>query len=334
MAKYDNQYDKMTKTPVQQLIVTLAVPTILTMLVTNIYNLVDTAFVGRLGTSASGAVGVVFGFMSILQAVGFMFGQGSGSMVARKLGGKDKETASRIASTGFFSAFSIAVVVAIICFLTLEPLVRVLGSTETIAPYAIDYIKYILISSPFVVTSFTLNNILRYEGKAALGMIGMMTGGVLNIAGDAYFMFKLDMGISGAGLSTALSQIVSFLILISMFVMGKTQTRISLRYVENVSLIIDRLEGRSTALRFARPELFPLIVTTGFPSLVRQALGSIATIILNQKAAYFAADEGVAAMSIVSRVAFFMFAISLGIGQGFQPVSAFNYGASKFARLR
>lgn len=315
--KYDNQYDKMTKTPVEKLVMKLAVPTILTMLVTNIYNLVDTAFVGQLGNSASGAVGIVFGFMSILQAIGFMFGQGSGSMVARRLGAKDTETASRIASTGFFCAFGLAILAALICFLRLRPLVMLLGSTDTIAPFAIDYIRYILVAAPFVVTSFTLNNILRYEGKAALGMIGMMTGGVLNIAGDAFFMFKLNMGISGAGLSTALSQIVSFCILVSMFVMGRTQTAISIRMVtlKSGKLVHD-------------------IMLTGFPSLVRQALGSIATIVLNQKAAFYAGDAGVAAMSIVNRVAFFMFAISLGIGQGFQPVSAFNYGAKKYDRLK
>ena len=312
----DAFYKKMTTTPVHKLIISLSIPTILSMLVTNVYNLVDTAFVGRLGTSASGAVGIVFGFMSILQAVGFMFGQGSGSMVSRTLGKQDPETASKIASTGFFSAFAIAAIVEVICFIFIKPLVMVLGSTETIAPYAITYISYILYAAPFVASSFTLNNILRYEGKAKLGMIGLMTGGILNIGGDAFFMFKLNMGIAGAGLSTALSQIVSFSILLSMFLRGKTQVKLS---IKNVTFKNHTLGN---------------IITTGVPSLVRQGLGSLATIILNLEAASYAMDQGVAAMSIVSRVAFFLFAISLGIGQGFQPVSGFNYGAGKYSRIR
>lgn len=310
------QYDKMTKTPVRQLIIRLAIPTILSMLVTTVYNLVDTAFVGRLGTSASGAVGVVFGFMSILQAIGFMFGQGSGSLLSRKLGARDNETANKIASTGFFTSFFLGGIVGIICLIFIEPLVFFLGSTETIAPYAISYIKCLLVVAPFTVSSFSLNNMLRYEGKAKLGMIGLMTGGILNIGGDALFMFGMNMGIFGAGLSTALSQLVSFTILLSMFLRGKTQTRLSLRKVTY------------------RGSLFPDIVATGFPSLLRQGLSSIATIVLNYEAAKYAMDEGVAAMSIVNRVAFGVFAIALGIGQGFQPVCAFNFGARKYRRLR
>lgn len=310
------QYDKMTKTPVPKLIIKLAIPTILSMLVTTVYNLVDTAFVGKLGNSQSGAVGVVFGFMSILQAVGFMFGQGSGSLLSRKLGERDNETASKIASTGFFSSFSLGAIVGIICLIFIEPLVFFLGSTETIAPYAMAYMKCLLIVAPFTVSSFSLNNMLRYEGKAKLGMIGLMTGGILNIAGDAFFMFGLNMGIFGAGLSTAISQCVSFSILLFMFLRGKTQSKLSIRKVTY------------------KGKLFPDIVATGFPSMLRQGLSSAATIVLNYEAAKYAHDEGVAAMSIVNRVAFGVFAIALGIGQGFQPVCAFNYGARKYKRLR
>lgn len=310
-----SQYEKMTQTPVQKLIAKLAVPTILTMLVTNIYNMADTAFVGTLGNSASGAVGVVFGFMSILQAIGFLFGQGSGSILSRKLGQQDMDGASRIASTGFFSAFFLSIAAALICFLCLDPLVIALGSTKTIAPYAKTYITYILCAAPFLVTSFTMNNILRFEGKAALGMIGMMTGGILNIFGDFILMIVFDMGIAGAGLSTALSQVVSFCILLSMFLRKKTQTRLSFRRITRV------------------PSEFLDIAGTGMPSLLRQGLNSLATVVLNTQAAIYG-DEAVAAMSIVSRVSMFVFSVALGIGQGFQPVSAFNYGAGKYTRVR
>lgn len=310
------QYIKMTQTPVQKLILQLAVPTILSMMATTIYNLVDTAFVGTLGNSASGAVGIVFGFMSILQAIGFMFGQGSGSLLSRRLGERNEEAASKTASTGFIFSFALGGVVAAICFVFIEPLVRILGSTETIAPYAVTYIRYILATAPFVVSSFTLNNMLRYEGKAKLGMVGLVSGGVLNIGGDYLFMFVFDMGIAGAGLSTALSQVISFSILLFMFLKGKTLSKLSFK-------------------NFAPGNgLLKEIVLVGFPSMLRQGLSSITTILLNSQSALYAGDAGVAAMSIVNRIAFFLFAVALGIGQGFQPVCAYNFGAKKYKRQR
>lgn len=317
MAKADNsaQYNKMVNTPVTKLIITLSIPTILSMLVTNIYNMADTAFVGQLGTSASGAVGIVFGFMAILQAVGFMFGQGGGSILSRRLGARDVEGASKIASVSFFSAFILSGILAIVSFVGLDTVVMLLGSTETIAPYAKTYISYILLAAPFLVTSFTMNNILRYEGKAALGTVGMMTGAVLNIIGDPIFMFGFKMGIAGAGLSTALAQLVSFSILLSMFIRHKTETTLSIK------LFVNSLDNLGN------------IMTTGVPSLLRQALGSLATVVLNFNAAPYG-DSAIAAMSIVSRISFFVFSIALGMGQGFQPVSAFNYGARKYKRVR
>ena len=187
-----SQFDKMTKTPVSRLIIKLSIPAIISMMVTNVYNLVDTAFVGQLGNSASGAVGIVFGFMAVLQAIGFMFGNGSGSIISRLLGAKNTEQASKIASTGFFFTLLFGAVVAIISAFVLKPLVMLLGSTETISPYAQTYISYILVAAPFITASFTMNNLLRYEGKATLGMIGLIVGAVLNIAGDPILMFGLS----------------------------------------------------------------------------------------------------------------------------------------------
>lgn len=309
------QYEKMTETPVPVLIIRLAVPTVISMLVTNIYNMVDTAFVGKLGNSASGAVGVVFGFMAILQAIGFMFGQGAGSIISRKLGMRDTETADTLASTGFFLALFSGAVIGIVSFVCLDPMVMMLGSTETIAPYAKVYISCILAAAPFMVASFVLNNILRYEGKAVLGMIGLLTGGLLNICGDALFMFGFHLGIFGAGLATALSQTISFCILLSMFLRGKTQCRLSVR---RISL---------------KPALLLDIMETGLPSMLRQGLTSLTTVLLNAQAAVYG-DVAVAAMSIVSRIIMFVFSIAIGIGQGFQPVSGFNYGAGKYGRVR
>ncbi len=307
------QYEKMTRTSIPKLIALLSVPTILSMLVTNIYNLVDTAFVGRLGTSQSGAVGVIFGFMSIIQAVGFMFGQGAGSIMARRLGAQDEETASRTASTGVFFSFALGLAISLITLPLRDQIVRLLGSTETIAPHARAYLDWILIAAPFMTGGYTLNNLLRYEGKASLGMVGLMVGAVLNIALDPLLMFTFGLGLAGAAIATAASQIISFFILLSMFLRGKTSVRLSLRKIQ--------------------PSSVGGIMTTGLPSMLRQALNSVATILLNSSAAPFG-DEAVAAMSIVSRISFFVFALALGIGQGFQPVSAFNFGARKYARLR
>ncbi len=310
-----SQYVRMTQESIPKLIATLSVPTILSMLVTNIYNLVDTAFVGRLGTSQSAAVGVIFGYMSIIQAVGFMFGQGAGSIMARHLGARDTDSASRTASTGIICSVALGLLFSLVTAPLRDPIVRLLGSTETIAPYARDYLTWILIAAPFMTGGYTLNNLLRYEGKASLGMVGLMTGAILNIALDPLLMFGLNMGIAGAAIATAASQILGFFILLSMFLRGKTESRLSFGNLD------------------PRPAQVGNIVTTGLPSMLRQVLNSIATILLNSAAAPFG-DEAVAAMSIVGRISFFVFALALGIGQGFQPVCAFNFGAGRYSRLR
>lgn len=311
-----SQYEKMTNTPIPRLILTLSVPSVISMLINNIYNLVDTAFVGRLGTSASGAVGVVFGFMAIIQAFGFMFGQGSGSILSRALGHRDREAASVHASAGFYGATLCGIIIMAAGFLWLDDIVMLLGSTETIAPFAKIYISYILAAAPFMSGSLALNNILRYEGKAALGMVGLMTGAVLNMVGDPILMFGLNMGIAGAGLSTALSQLISWGILLFMFLSGKTETRLSFAKALHAGVAV-----------------FGNIMTTGFPSLLRQGLNSLTTVLLNSQCAVYG-DAAVAGMSIVSRIIFFAFSAALGIGQGFQPVSAFNYGAGRYSRIR
>ena len=315
MSTAEQQYNKMTQTPIPRLIIELAIPTTVTMLITNIYNVVDTAFVGRLGNSATGAVGVVLGLMAIIQAFGFMFGQGSGSIVSRLLGNRQIEKATNTASTAFFCSLFMGFVITVFGLITIDSLVMWLGSTETIAPYAKTYISYILVAAPFMTTGFTMNNILRYEGKAALGMIGMLSGNILNIAGDYIFMFIFKMGIAGAGLATCLSQIISFIILLLMFLKGRTTSHIAISKVTLTLIMVSD------------------IVLTGFPSLLRQALNSATTILLNQYSAPYG-DEAVAAMSIVNRVVFFVFAVALGVGQGFQPVCAFNYGAGMLKRVR
>lgn len=334
MTKTEQQYKRMTETPIPRLITLLAIPTMISMLITNIYNVVDTAFVGTLGTSASGAVGVVFGFMAIIQAFGFLFGQGGGSIISRMLGDRQPERASETASTAFFCSLFMGLVITVFGFFTLDSLVRWLGSTETIAPFAKTYIGYILFASPFMTTSFTMNNILRYEGKASLGMVGLLVGSILNIGGDYFFMMILNMGIAGAGLSTCIGQIISWCILLSMFLKGRTTSRISIRHFLNKRQDKGRIGFNTEKLIICiNTVLLREIILTGIPSLLRQILNSFTTILLNVLSSGYG-DEVVAAMSIVNRIVFFVFSIALGVGQGFQPVCSFNYGARKFDRVR
>lgn len=309
------QYRLMTETPVSRLIIRLGIPTTISMLVTNIYNMADTYFVGTLGTSASGAVGVVFGLMAIIQACGFTFGHGAGSIISRRLGAKDNGTANLVASASFFSAIIVGGIITALGLLLSDPFLRLLGSTDTILPFARSYAFWILLASPLMTASFVLNNILRYEGKAALAMIGLTSGGLLNILGDWLFIRKMGMGIEGAGMATAFSQVISFSILLSMFLCKKTQSRISIKY----------LKGGIPHLKD--------IVATGFPSLMRQGLSSVATMLLNNLSGGYG-DAAVAAMTIVNRICFFIFAVGLGIGQGYQPVCSFNYGAKKYNRVK
>lgn len=306
----------MTETPIHKLILSLGIPTTISMLVTSFYNMTDTFFVGKAGTSASGATGVVFGLMAIIQAFGFMFGHGAGSIIARKLGQKKLEHASVTASTSFACSLIAGTAILTFGFLFINPLMRLLGSTETILPYARTYSSFILLAAPVMTASCVLNNILRYEGRALFAMVGLTAGGILNIFGDWLLMTKLGMGIEGAGISTAISQTIGFFLLLYMFLSGKTQTHLSFR---------------KCAWHY---EEIMNIAKTGFPSMMRQGLNSISTMVLNKYAGVYGGDAAVSAMSIVNRICFFVFAVGLGLGQGFQPVCAFNYGAEKYKRVK
>ena len=315
MNRDEQQYAKMTQTPVGALIASLAVPTIISMLVTSIYNIGDTYFVSKLGTSASGAVGIVFSLMAIIQSVGFTVGMGSGARISRLLGAQRTDDASAVAASGFCAALVLGSLLTVFGLLFIDPLMRVLGATSTILPYARDYARYILYAAPIMAASFLLNNILRAEGKARFAMVGLTSGGILNLLLDPLFIFTFKMGIAGAAIATALSQCVSFCLLLSWFVAGKTVTRPTVAFVSR------------------RPDAYLKILKNGFPSFCRQGLSSIATIALNVSAAVYG-DAAVAAMSIVGKIFMFVFAINLGIGQGYMPVVGYNYGAKQYARVK
>ena len=309
------QYRKMTETPVARLIIALGIPTTISMLITNVYNMADSFFVSKISVSAGGATSIVFGIMSIIQAFGFMFGHGAGSNISRLLGKRDTEMAGKYATTAITWALLAGVLILTLGLVFIEPLMLLLGSTETILPYAIDYATYIFIAAPAMAVSCVLNNILRYEGKASLAMIGLTTGGILNIILDPIFIFVLDLGIAGAGLATALSQYISFGILASVFLLDKTESKISLKYiVTDFKALLN-------------------IIAAGLPSLARQGLNSVSTMVLNTAAKPFG-DVAIAAMGYVGRTSSLIFSVGLGIGQGFQPVAGFNYGARKYTRVK
>ncbi len=310
----DSKFIQMTQAPVESLIAKLAVPSIITMLVTTIYNLADTFFIGMINTSASGAVGISFSVMSVIQALGFFFGQGAGAGIAQSLGKQDQETAEKLASVSFFSAVFCGVLLGGVGLIFLKPLIYALGATDTIYPYCVDYLSLILVAAPWVISSYVLNNILRYEGNAMLGMVGMGLGGVLNMVLDPLFIFTFDMGIAGAAAATILSQFISFSVLL---------------YQCNRHTAI--------AIRFSRfkpsRRLYATISNSGLPSLLRQCISSTATICLNTMANPYG-DAAIAAMAIVGRVGFFSNAAMLGFGQGFQPVCGYNYGAKLYDRVK
>lgn len=307
--------EMMRSAPISQVIPRLAIPTIFSMLITSIYNMADTYFVSQIGTSASGAVGVTFSAMAIIQAIAFTVGMGSGTNVSRALGAGDVDEAQTYCSVGFFTAVGVGLVIAVVGNLCVDRLVVFLGATKTIAPFARDYASYIFYAAPFMMGSFVLNNLLRFQGLATYGMIGITSGGILNMILDPILIFGLDLGIAGAAIATAISQAVSFVILLLQCLLRKDVITVTPR------------RFRPTAKMYGR------ILYNGFPSLGRQGIASVSTILLNTAAGVHG-DAAIAAMSICSRFVMFVNSTVIGFGQGFQPVCGFCWGAGKYKRVR
>ena len=316
MTKEELQYKKMVDTPVKKLIISLALPTTISMLITAIYNIADTYFVAKLGASASGAVGVVFSFMAIIQAIGFTLGMGGGSYISSLLGERREKEAQEVGSASFYSAIFLGFLLLIFGMLFLRPMLSMLGATDTVLPYAEDYAKYIVIGAPIMTSSFVLNNLLRAEGKAKLAMIGLTTGGLLNMGLDPLFIHTFNMGISGAAIATLVSQFISFSILLSMFLFKKSIIRLSIFSISK------------------RPYVYLEIFRIGFPSLCRQGFASLASILLNNQAGTYGGDACLSAMTIISKIAMVVFSVCLGIGQGYQPVSGYNYFSCNYKRCK
>ena len=317
MTPQELKFKQMTEPPVERLICKLAVPCIISMLVTSFYNMADTFFVGLLDSNAAtGAVGVVFSMMAIIQAVGFFFGQGSGTFIARALGEKNQKEAEEMAATGFYSSLTIGLVICVLGQIFLEPLAYLLGSTDTILPHTKAYLQVILLGAPWMTASFVLNNQLRFQGGAMYAMVGITVGAVLNIILDPLMILPqfMDLGVAGAGWATIISQFVSFCLL---YLGCSRGSNLRIR-IKNVRI---------------RLYYFHMILKGGLPSLARQCLSSLATICLNH-AARPHGDAIIAAMGVVQRIAMFGASTMLGFGQGFQPVCGFNYGAKLYDRVK
>lgn len=312
------QYKKMILTPPGRLVFTLAVPTVISMLITMVYNLADAYFVGKINTSASAAIGIVMSVQAVFQAFGFMFGQGSGSKISRLLAAGKKNEADKTLTIGFSASLISGIILTLMGFVFLDALINSMA-TPTIFPYAKTYATYVLVSGPALAVSCVLNNVLRYEGRAFFAMFGLVSGGLLNILLDPILMFNCGLGIKGAAISTMVSQIVSLGILLYMFLSHRAISSIKLSY-----------------LKLPPEEIFAKvfeIIKTGFPSLLRQLCATFSTMVLNACSKPYG-DAAIAAMTIDGRVLMFIGSTMIGIGQGFQPVSAFNYGSGKYMRVR
>lgn len=311
------RHEKMINTPIPRLVTGLAIPAIISQLITVIYNTADTYFVSQLeSNSASGAVGVVFSLMSIIHALGFGIGMGANSLISTTLGEKRNRDAAVYGNSAFVAAFVIGLFITAGGLLLLEPLMRILGATDTILPYACEYSIYILAGAPVMCSSFVLTNILRAQGAATLAMIGLSTGGILNVIFDPLFIFAANMGIVGAALATLLSQCISFVILLVFFVMKKSSIPLSPAYV-----------SRS-------PAIYGHIVKRGFPTICRQGMASISSALLNNVAGIVGGDVAIAAMTVANKIYILVRNIVIGVGQGFQPVAGYNFGAGRYDRVK
>ncbi len=312
------QFIKMTQTPIPRLVIGLGIPTMLSMMVTSLYNLADTYFVSLIGEdSVTAAVSNLLALMSIIQAIGFTYGMGSGALVSKLLGKRDRESADKTASSAFAIAAISGLTIMIFGFMFLQPLMWLFGSREAeTLKYSIDYATFILIAAPFMCMSFVLNNVLRAEGKAVLSMVGLVAGALVNVGLDPLLIFVFDMEVTGAALATCISQCVSFLILLFMFLSQRTIVRIRLRAISREFSV------------------YWNIVKTGFPSFCRQILASLCSVFLNDAAFTYGGSAAQAALGVVQKVFMLAFSISLGIGQGYQPVLGYNYSAKRFDRVK
>lgn len=305
----------MLEEKISTLIPKMAVPTIVAQLITTVYNLVDTFFVSTLGTNATAAVGVNSSLERTITIIGSLIGAGACSYISRLLGAKKKDSANRVLSTSILTGLGLGVIFMVVCRMVIGDLVYVLGATKECAEYSIQYATYVLYAAPFMIGSFILNMCLRSEGNAMYSMIGIGFGGVLNCFLDPLFIYKFGLGVAGASMATAISKMVSFIILLWPYIKKSTAVEISVRHFKYVW------------------EDMREVVAIGSSSFFRSALAVVAAVSINRVAGSFS-TAALAALSVANRVMEFPFAIILGFGQGYQPVVGFNWGAKAWKRVK
>lgn len=311
----EERRDLLLHAPIFKIIPRMAIPTIISMMITSMYSLADTYFVSSLGTAATAAVGVNFSLDNIIMTAGSFLAVGANSYIARLLGARQDNKASQVLSTAFFTAIMTGSTVMLLGFIFMDPLVKLLGATGDVVAYSKDYASYILFAAPFMASNFVMNQCLRSEGSAAYSMIGIVSGAIPNIALDPLFIFVFGWGIKGAAAATAISKFVSFAILI-------------MPYLRHNSLL--RLSPRN--IKYAR-DIVVEVTKMGSPTLIRIGLVATSTIIMNNLAGQFS-ESALAAISVANRVMMLMNSVVLGFGQGYQPVAGFNWGARRFDRVR
>ena len=312
----NERYEMLVNGDIHKVIPWLAVPTIISMMVSAIYNMADTFFVSQLGTSASGAVGIIFSAMAIIQALSFTIGMGSGNYMARCLGAGRHEDGERAVSVAFFTGFLLGTCLGVFCLFHIDQVVMLLGATETIKPYAVEYARYIFLATPFMMCSFIMNNLLRLQGLAAFAMVGITAGGILNIALDPIFIFAFGMGVRGAALATILSQAVSAVWVLKFLTGSKTKWHL-----------------RREHLRPQAKGVLPALALGASP-FIMQSTESLITVCFNSSLLKYGGDIAVGAMTVLSSIMQFAMMPLQGLTQGAQPIISYNYGARNPGRVR
>lgn len=314
----NNQSKKMEllgSTSIPKALLAMGIPTMVGMLVNAFYNLVDAYFVGGLGESQMGAISVVYPLGQVVVGLGLLFGNGAASYISRLLGRGDKENADKVASTALYSSVSVGAVIIIISMVFLHPILKLLGATDSILPYAATYARLYIVSCIFNVFNVTMNNIVTSEGAAKTTMCALLTGAVLNIALDPLFIYVFDLGVAGAAIATAISQVVS--------------TCVYLTYIFRKKSVFHFRVKDCTYTKETMSEIFKI----GIPTLVFQILTSVSISLINNAAGDYG-DSAIAGMGVVTRLISMGSLSVFGFIKGFQPIAGYSYGAKKFDRLR
>lgn len=314
MNSRNNKMELLGNAPISKALLAMGIPTMLGMMVNAIYNLVDAYFVGGLGTSQMGAISVVYPLGQVVVGLGLLFGNGSASYLSRLLGNREQEQADRVASTALYSSVAVGAVLIIFSMIFLRPILRLLGATDSIMPYAMTYAGIYVVSCIFNVFNVTMNNIVTSEGAAKTTMFALMAGAVLNIGLDPVFIYTLDMGVAGAAIATAISQIVSTLIYLTFIFRKKSIYSFKMK--------------NCTFTKEIMSEIFKI----GIPTLVFQILTSLSISLVNTQARPYG-DSVIAGMGAVTRIVSMGSLIVFGFIKGFQPIAGYSYGAKKFDRL-